>query len=162
MFRILTIKRSALAVVLAGAVVATSEAQAAPPGFTIAGYCTGGLSTLTGSFARFHIALDDDSSEPGIVVVMRYVNEAGTVIKSKTANIVPGGSATLEYRGSAVLFRAQAEIFESLDLINRSRRRTVVASEEREAALFTAAGDAGFRLIGPGPMRVSCVDLNSR
>ena len=74
------------------------------------GYCNGGLSTLTGSFARFHVALDDDSSEPGIFVVMRFIDQAGAVFKSRTATIGAGGSATLEYRGPSVLYRVQAEI----------------------------------------------------
>jgi hypothetical protein len=161
MFRILTIQRSALVVVLAGAVVATSEAQTPPAGFNRTGYCTGGLSTLTGSFSRFHIALDDETTEPGVFVVMRFIDQAGTVIRSKTANIAAGGSATLEYRGPSVLYRVQAEIFDSLDLINRTSRRNVEPSEEREVALFTAAGDAGFRLIGPGPIKVTCVNVNS-
>ena len=114
------------------------------------------MSTLTGRFARFHIALDDDSTEPGIFVVMRFIDQAGTVIRSKTANIAAGGSATLEYRGPGGLYRVQAEIFESSGHIDPSDRRTVELSQEAEAALFTAAGDAGFRLIGPGPIKVPC------
>ncbi len=160
MFRTLTIQRSALVVLLAGAVVATSEAQTPPPGFDRTGYCTGGLSSLTGSFARFHIALDDDSTESGIFVVMRFIDDAGTVIRSKTANIAAGGSATLEYRGPSVLYRVQAEVFESRDLINRSSRRTVRLSEE-EASMFTAAADGGFLLIGPGPIKWTYVNVNS-
>jgi len=156
MFRTSMMQKSALVVALAGAVVATPEAQSPPPDFNRTGYCTGGLSTLTGSFARFHVALDDDSSEPGIVVVMRFINQAGTVFKSRTANIGPGGSATLEYRGPSVVYRVQAEIFESSIHTSSSDRRAVVASQESEVAPFTAAGDGGFRLVGPGPMKVRC------
>jgi hypothetical protein len=93
---------------------------------------------------------------------MRFINQAGTVIGSKTANIAPGGSATLEYRGSVVLYRVQAEIFEPADHIDPSDRRTVEASQEAEAALFTAAGDGGFRLIGPGPIKVPCKSLQTQ
>ena len=34
---------------------------------------------------------------------MRFINQAGTVVKSRTVTIGPGGSATLEYRGSGPL-----------------------------------------------------------
>ena len=156
MFTTITAKRAGLALILAATAIGAAGAQRIPPDTRRTGYCTGGLSTLTGSFARFHVALDDDSSEPGIFVVMRFINQAGTVIRSRTANIAPGEAATLEYRGSVVLYRVQAEIFESSDHVNRSNRRTVEASQEAEAALFTAAGDTGFRLIGPGPIKVSC------
>jgi hypothetical protein len=156
MFKTIAIRRGALALLLANTVVGAAWAQTPPPDFNRTGYCTAGLSTLTGSFARFHVALDDDSTEPGIFVVMRFINQAGAVIKSRTANIGPGGSATLEYRGPSVLYRVQAEIFESAHNANPTGRRTVVPSVESEAALFTAAGDGGYRLIGPGPMRVVC------
>jgi hypothetical protein len=168
MFRTLTIQRSALVLVLAGAVVATSEAQTPPPDFERTGYCTGELSTLTGSLARFHIALDDDNTEPGIFVVMRFIDHNGTVIRSKTANISAGRSTTLEHRGTSILYRVQADVYESRDLINPSRRRTVLCSEEKEVsintaagALFTAAGDKGFLLIGPGPIKYKSVNVNS-
>ena len=64
---------------------------------------------------------------------MRFIDQAGTVIRSKTANIAAGGSTTLEYRGPSVLYRVQAEIFESSDLINRTSRRNVEPSEERKS-----------------------------
>ena len=156
MLTTITATRAGLALILAATAIGVAGAQRIPPDTRRIGYCTGGLSTLTGSFARFHIALDDDSTEPGIFVVMRFIDQAGTVIRSKTANIAAGRSATLEYRGPSVLYRVQAEIFESRDLVNRSDRRTVELSQEAEAALFTAAGDAGFRLIGPGPIKVPC------
>lgn len=151
MFRTLMIQRSALVIVLAGAVVATSEAQTPPPGFERAASFAGGLSTLPASFAKFHVALDDDTTEPDIFVVMRIIDQAGTVIRSTTANIAAGRSATLEYRGPSVLYRFQAEIFEPQYLINRTSRRTAMIYEA-ESSLFTAAAGKGFLLIGPGPI----------
>jgi hypothetical protein len=156
MFRTIVMKSGALALLLATSVVGNAEAQPpAPP----SGYCTGGLSTLTGSFARFHLALDDDSTEPGIFVVMRFFNQAGALLKSKTANIGPGGSATLEYRVTGVtnvLYRVQADIFEPSGNVNRSARRSYVGSGEAEVALYDANTIVAYRLIGPGPMKVPC------
>jgi hypothetical protein len=151
MFRTLTIQRSALVVLLAGAVVATSEAQTPPPGFDRTASFAGGLSTLPASVARFHVALDDDTTEPDIFVVMRIIDQAGTVIRSKTANIAAGRSATLEYRGPSVLYRFQAEIFEPQYLVNRTLRRTAMIYDS-ESSSFTAAAAKGFLLVGPGPI----------
>jgi hypothetical protein len=156
MFRTVMLRSGVLAVVLGGAIVAAAEAQTPPAGYERTGYCTGGLSTLTGSFARFHLALDDDGTEPGMFVVMRFIDQAGNVVKSRTATIGPNASASLEYRGTASLLRVQAEIYEPSYLVNRSGRRTVLPSEEREAALVAGPADVGFRLIGPGPMKIAC------
>ena len=112
MFRTLTIQRSALVLLLASAVVAAPQAQTPPPDLTRTTYCTSGPFTLSGGTALFHLALDDDGSEPGGFVVMRVINQNGAVVKSKAVSIGAGASASLEYRGSG-LYRVQAETFES-------------------------------------------------
>jgi hypothetical protein len=114
------------------------------------------LSTLTGRFARFYVTLDDEGSEPGIFVVMRFIDQVGTVVKSRSVNIGPGGSAALEYRGQGSLYRVQADIYEPSGHVTPSRRRTYVASQEQEATLIDAGDIYGYRLIGPGPMKVQC------
>ena len=159
MFNTNAVKSAALALLLTSAGVGAVAAQTIPPEFRRSGSCTGGLSTLTGSFARFHVALDDDSDQPGIIVVMRFINHAGTVIRSKTAAIGAGGSATLEYRGPSVLYRVQADIYESLANVAFSDRRSYVGSGETEVSLIDANDIQGYRLVGPGPMKVSCTPV---
>jgi hypothetical protein len=148
MFKTIAVKRAALALLLTSAVVGAAEAQTVPPDSRRSGYCTGGLFTLSGGSARFHVALDDDSSEPGIGVVMRFINQAGAVVKAMTVNIGPGGSATLEYRGSG-LYRVQAETFESSTNSNSSERRSVVCSQELLVTIMGPGGEDIGRLIGP-------------
>jgi len=155
MFTTIAVKRVALVLVLASAVVGAAEAQTIPAGARRAAYCTGGLFTLIEATATFHVALDDDPSEPGFFVVMRFINQNGTVVKSKAVNIGPGASASLEYRGSG-LYRVQAETFEFASNIYFSDRRSVVASLERSVDVASPNGTDTFRLIGPGPW-VPCV-----
>ena len=145
MFTLIALKRGALAAMLAGTVVgvAGAQTQSPPQNYSRAGYCAGGLFTLPGGVAKFHVALDDDSSQPSVFVLMRFINQQGTVVRAKTVMIAPGGSATLEYSGAG-LYRMQAETYEPL--ISLSNRRSVVSSGE----LF---GADGFRLIPPGPWR---------
>ena len=113
-----------------------------PPDYSRASYCAGGLFTLPGGTAKFHVALDDDSSQPSVFVLMRFINHNGTVVRARTVTIDPGGSATLEYSGSGV-YRMQAETFEPS--ISLSNRRSVVASWE----LFGFDGTGSFHQ-GPG------------
>ena len=148
MFNTIAVKSAALALFLTSAVVTAAEAQTIPPDARRSGYCNGGLFTLSEGAARFHIALDDDSSEPGIFVVMRYINQIGTVVKTRTVNIGPGASATLEYRGSG-LYRVQAETFESSINNNSSERRSVVCSQELLVSILGPGGEDIGRLIGP-------------
>jgi hypothetical protein len=149
MFNTIALKRGALALLLASAVVGAADAQTLPPDARRSAYCNGGLFTLTEEAAKFHIALDDDSTEPGIFVLMQFINQSGAVVKSRTANIGPGGSATLEYRGSG-LYRVHAEIFESSSNVNFSDRRTLLPSMERTSAAPSTPGSSeGFRPIGP-------------
>jgi hypothetical protein len=145
MFTPIAMKTGALALMLASTLAgaASAQTQNPPQNYSRAGYCAGGLFTLPGGSAKFHVALDDDSSQPSVFVLMRFINQSGTVVTVRTATIAPGGSATLEYSGSG-LYRMQAETFEPL--ISLSDRRSVVASLE----LFALNG---VRLIPPGPWR---------
>ena len=90
MFETIAMKRGALALLLASAVVGAAEAQTPRRTTRRTARCTGALFTLSGGTARFHVALDDNSSEPGIFVLMRFINQAGTVVKTRTATIGPG------------------------------------------------------------------------
>ena len=154
MFTIIATKRGALALLLASTVVGAAGAQAQtqnpPPDYSRVGYCAGGLFTLGGT-AKFHVALDDDSSQPSVFVLMRFISQNGTVVRAKTATIAPGGSATLEYSGSG-LYRMQAERYEPS--ISLSNRRSVVTSWELHAF-------DGARLIPPGPWS-PCQFLNAQ
>jgi len=147
MFNNVDVKSAALALLLASTIVGSAEAQTALPAARRSGSCTGGLFTLAEGSARFHVVLDDYSSEPSIFVVMRFINEMGTVVKSRSVAIGPGGSASLEIRAPGV-FRVQADTYESWLNINFSERRAVVCSYESGAP--PAPGSAeGFRPIGP-------------
>jgi hypothetical protein len=148
MFTTAAMKRFALVLLSAGAVAGAAEAQTIPPGSPRSGQCNGGLFTLPGGTASFHVALDDDSSEPGILVLMRIISQNGTVVKSRTASLAPGGSATLEHRGTG-LYRMQAETYEYPNSIYLSGRRTVVASSEVIVEVAPQNGTEGGRLIGP-------------
>jgi hypothetical protein len=53
----------------------------------------------------------------------------------------------------------QADIFEPPGNVNPSGRRTYVGSGEQEVALFDANDVQGFRLIGPGPLKVQCTPV---
>jgi hypothetical protein len=114
MFRV-AITRAALVLLLASAGAGAAEAQTAqaiiPPDARRTTQCAAGLFTLTGT-ASFHVTLDDYSSREAVFVVMRFINPQGLVVKSKTVSIGPGGSATLELRGSG-LYRVRADAFES-------------------------------------------------
>lgn len=150
MFKTIAMKRVALALLVASTVVGAAEAQLPPAGTRLTGYCTGPLFTLSGGTAKFYVALDDNSSEPSVLVRMRFIDQNGTVVKARTANIGPSGSATLEYRGSG-LYRVQAETFESLINLNFSDRRTVVGSVELFDVETALPADAGSIDHGAGP-----------
>lgn len=169
MFRTIAMTRGALALLLASAVAGAAEAQTAVPNSRLSCRCTGAPFTLSDGIARFHVALDDNSSEPSVTVVMKFINAAGTVVKAGTATIRPGGSATLEYRAVGTgLYRVQAEAFESLTTVTFSERRTVVSSLEQQIRAVGQASsgpglpadDVIFQWIGPGPI-VPCKTFTS-
>ena len=149
MFKTIAMKTGTLALLLATTFVGAAEAQTPPAGTTRAVYCTGGLFTLAGSTARFHVALDDDSAEPNVLVLMRIIDQVGKVVQTKGVSLGPGRSATLEQSGSG-LYRVQAETFESSSNLHFSDRRIVVGSVELGFGLAEA-----FRPIGP-PIWVPC------
>jgi hypothetical protein len=153
MFTLNSLKIGALSLMLATTVAgaAWAQTQSPPQGYSRVGSCAGGLFTLSGGTAKFHVALDDDSSQPSVFVLMRFINSNGTVVRVRTAMIAPGGSATLDYSGSG-LYRMQAERYEPS--ISLSDRRSVVTSWE----LF---GLDGGRLIPPGPWS-ACQFLNTQ
>jgi hypothetical protein len=125
----ITIKRSALALFLAGSIASVTGAQilTTTTKQQPAAYCTGGLFTLTAGVARFHVSLDDLKSGPPGLVRMRLIDYGGTVVKTDDVWLGPGQSATLELSGSG-LYRAQAEWFESVT--DLSGRRKVVGTAE--------------------------------
>jgi hypothetical protein len=157
MFTSIALKRVALVLVLGAAVVAAAEAQTIPPNFRRATYCAGGMFTLTGGIATFHVALDDNPSEPSVFVVLRFIDQKGTVVKATGVSIGPGGSASLQYQGTG-LYRVQAETFESAGSAYFSDRRNVVTSLEISVDVGGPDGTVSARLIGPGPW-APCVAL---
>jgi hypothetical protein len=120
-------KRGALVLLLASAVVSGAEAQSIPTGATPSCKVVGGSFTLTGGPATFHLALDDHRFEQSAFVVMRFIDQNGTVVRSRTVNLDAGATVSLEYRGTG-LYRVQAEVFELPGPF--SDRRTVVGSVE--------------------------------
>jgi hypothetical protein len=160
--------RGALALLLATTFVGAAEAQTPPPNSRLSCRCTGAPFTLADGIARFHVALDDHSSEPSVFVLMKFINQAGTVVAAGTVTIFPGRSATLELpRGSGV-YRVQAEVFESSTNVHFSERRTVVTSVDQQmrAVGQSSSGPTGllgddviFQWIGPGPI-VPCDKVN--
>jgi len=165
---IIAIRRGALALLLAATAVGAAEAQMAAPDSRLSCRCTGAPFTLSDGLARFHVALDDHSSEPNAVVLMKFINQAGTVVTAATVTLSPGRSATLELpRGSGV-YRVQADVFESSTNVHFSERRTVVASldQQMRAVGQATSGPTGlpgediiFQWIGPGPI-VPCAKVN--
>jgi len=87
------------------------------------------LFTLTGNTARLYVALDADSSESNIFVLMQFINHAGKVVKSKIAEIGPGRSSMLDYSGIG-LVRPQVQLAEPILNFISTDRRTVVPSAE--------------------------------
>jgi len=155
MFKTIAMTGGALALLLAPRFVGAAEAQTVPPDSRAAAYCTGGLFRLSGGTARFHVTLDDNSTEPSAFALMRFISQNGTVVKARTVSLGPGGSATLEYQGSG-LFRVQAETFESRININFSGRRNFQGSLEVPVTILDLASNDVARLIGP-PIWVPCV-----
>ena len=152
MFKTIAMARGALALLLATTFVGAAEAQTPPPGTSRAAYFTGGLFTLSGDTARFAVTLDDNNSEPILLVLMRIIDQAGNVVQTKGVRLGPGQSATLEHSGWG-LYRVQAETFEFSSPINFSDRRTVVASVQ-----FGFGLAEGFRPIGP-PIWIPIVNV---
>ena len=162
MFNTIAVKSGALALLLAGAVAGAADAQTTIPTIprdaTQRCKCAGGLFTLTNGTARFYVSLDDNSSEPDIFVVMRFIDHVGTVVKTQNVSIRPGASAMLEYRGTGFI-RAQAEAFDPATSLRFSKWRTVATSlSYREEMLAVGSGpgllgsDVIFKYIGPGPI----------
>ena len=129
MFTIIAIKRGVLALLMTGSIVSVAGAQILTTATKQepAAYCTGGLLTLTAGVVKFHVSLDDLKSGPLGFVRMRLIDYDGTVVKTEDVWLRPGQSATLELSGSG-LYRAQAELFESVT--DLSVRRRVVGTAE--------------------------------
>ena len=162
MFKTIAVKRAAFALLFVGTVAVAADAQTTIPTIprdaTQRCKCAGGLFALTNGAARFYVSLDDNSSEPEIFVVMRFIDHLGTVVKTQTVSIRPGASAMLEFRGTG-FYRAQAEAFDPATSLRLSKWRTVVTSlSSREEMLAVGSGpgllgnDVIFKYIGPGPI----------
>jgi hypothetical protein len=147
MLTTIALKRVALVVVLAGAVVGTAEAQTLPPDATRTCKVASGAFTMSADTASFHLTLDDLTSSPATFVVMKFINQSGAVVRSRTTSIDPGASATLEYSGTG-LYRVQAEIFD-LPGTSFGNGRTISGSIELRQTVVN--GTDKFRFIPPGP-----------
>jgi hypothetical protein len=130
MFTITRMQRGALAVLLVAMSAAVADAQKPTPGPRRSRYCASGLFTLVAGHVKFHVSLDDRALQPATLVVLRLIDDEGTVVKTRNAVLEPGQSTTLDY--SAVgLFRVQAEAFETTAATTRlSDRRRVVGMVE--------------------------------
>ena len=127
MWRHFSPKKTALALLLTGAAVIGVRAQIVQnPGPSRPGFCTGGPFTLTAGLVMFHVALEDDSEAPPMIVTLRLYNADGAIVARHRAQLAAGQTTTLEYRGDGLL-RAQAS-FESL--VNPSDRRETVGLVE--------------------------------
>lgn len=133
-------RAGAVLVLLASMLVGVAEAQRAPRGTRRPGYCTGGPFTLTGGHVKFHVALDDRELEPAAAVLMRLIDQDGSVVMSRRVELQPGQSATLEFSGVG-LFRAQAE---TVDLLSQGARVS-----DRRAVVSTVELFDDFRIILP-------------
>jgi hypothetical protein len=165
MFNSIAVKSAAFALLLVGAVVGAVDAQtisipldSIPRDARQRCKSAGGLFPLSNGTARFYVSLDDGSSEPDIFVVMRFINHVGTVVKSSTVRIVPGGSAMLEYSGTG-FYRVQAEAFDPATSLRFSKWRTVVPSLSYSQEVRAVSGPGGllgndiiFQWVGPGPI----------
>jgi hypothetical protein len=141
----IAMKRVALVLLLASAVAA--EAQTIPADARRTGTCTSGVFSLTGGTASLHVTLDDYSSKQAVLVVMRFINPQGLVVKSKTVTLGPGASATLDYRGSG-LVRARAEALESSSTPS-SEETNLLSSLEVSYDATPSDGSEYKRFIGP-------------
>ena len=111
------ITRGALALVLTSMLGGVAGAQLAPPGTQRTGYCPGGPVTVGGrSTVALNISLDEIARAPAGLVLMRIIDQRGTVVASRSVWLQPGQTASLVYTGSGLL-RGQAETFESLDTL---------------------------------------------
>jgi len=129
-------------------VVGAAGAQVAVRTCTMAG----APFTLTDGAAWFHVALDDDGSQPGVIVLMRFIDQNGTVVRSSKVSIAAGGSATLNYRGTG-LYRVQAEIFDVPRNFWSDRRVVVGSVEVVPNIILSPIAD---RPVGPGPWLIPC------
>src|SRR5262245_14358336 len=162
MFNIIAVKRAAFALLFVGAVAGAADAQAIIPSIPRDApqrcKCAGGLFTLSNGTARFFVSLDDNSLEPDIFVVMRFIDQSGRVAKSQTVSLHPGASAMLERSGPG-FYRAQTEAFDPATSLRLTKFRTVATSlAVNQEMLATGSGpgllgsDIIFKYIGPGPI----------
>ena len=140
-------KRVALVAVLASAVAGAAEAQTIPPDATRTCKVASGAFTMSADTASFHLTLDDLTSAPATFVVMKFINQSGAVVRSRTTSIDAGASATLEFSGTG-LYRVQAEIF---DLPGTSFGNGRAISGSIELRQTVVNGTDKFRFIPPGP-----------
>ena len=147
-------KRGALVLLVASAVVSGAEAQDIPVGATPSCKVVGGSFSLSGGPASFHLALDDDRREQAAFVVMRFINQYGAVVKSRTVNIDAGTTVSLEFRGTG-LFRVQAEVFE---LPGRFSIGRTVAGSLEVAQIVPSGTDLPSltTYVGPGRWMMPC------
>ena len=147
MMTTIAMKRVALVVVLASGFVGAAEAQTIPPDATRTCKVAGGAFTMSADTASFHLTLDDHASAPATFVVMKFINQSGAVVRSRTTSIDPGASATLEFSGTG-LYRVQAEIF---DLPGTSFGNGRAISGSIELRQTVVNGTDKIRFIPPGP-----------
>ena len=142
-------KRVALALVLAGAVVGTAEADVTiPKDAARTCKCATGLVKAEQGTSSFHVTLDEYG--PGSVyVAMRFIDAAGTILKSQVVLLRRGASASLDFTGAG-LVRVQADVFEL---------NPIVRGESAVLSSLSLNGIDITRFIGPPwwhPIDVDC------
>ena len=129
MFNTIGMKSAALGLLLllTGVAVGVAGAQIAGT-FQRTGSTSTGLFTIhDGEAVNFSVSLDDDSSGPVGRVLMRLIDDQGTVKVGRLVSLAPGRSATLPYNVPG-RYRAQFEKQESTPSL--SDRRSVAGTVE--------------------------------
>ena len=150
MFTVAT-KRVALALLLAGAVAGTAQADVAiPKDARRICKCATGLVKAEQGTSSFHVTLDEYGPE-SVYVAMRFIDAAGIILKSQVVLVRRGESATLNFTGAGSV-RVQADVFQL---------NAIVRGESAILASLSLNGIDISRFIGPPwwhPIDVGCVN----
>jgi len=111
MFTTVAMKRGALALVLASAVVGAAEANVTIPLDARRTHkCSTGMLRAVEGTSSFHVTLDEYGPE-SVYVAMRFIDTVGNTVKSQTFHLRRGGTASLDFTGAG-LVRVQADVFQ--------------------------------------------------
>lgn len=146
---IVATKRAALALLLAGAIAGTAEADVTiPKDATRTCKCATGLVRAEQGTSSFHLTLDEYGPE-SVYVAMRFIDAGGTILKSQVVQVRRGQSATLDFTGAGFV-RVQADVFETTP---------IVRGESAVLASLSLNGVDITRFIGPPwwfPIDIEC------